>query len=143
MSLSGLPKKDIAHIFCGSLRLAAHLPRQLLGLLFRADGRGDFRLDIHANQMQRRGVRFQADAELPALPHDHGDKHLLRLMKELVAAKTEYDQIAGALKSVRETSCTPSNSLHDANTGVSRFVSRIRCVSCPAFFSPVSTSLTR
>lgn len=33
----------------------------------------------------------------------HGDKHLLRLMKELVAAKTEYDQIAGALKSVRET----------------------------------------
>lgn len=34
---------------------------------------------------------------------NHGDKHLLRLMKELVAAKTEYDQIAGALKSVRET----------------------------------------
>ena len=32
----------------------------------------------------------------------HGDKHLLRLMKELVAAKTEYDQIAGALKSVRD-----------------------------------------
>lgn len=33
----------------------------------------------------------------------HGDQHLLRLMKELVAAKKEYDQIAGALRAVRET----------------------------------------
>ena len=32
-----------------------------------------------------------------------GDAHLLRLMKELVAAKTEYDHVADALKSVRET----------------------------------------
>lgn len=33
----------------------------------------------------------------------HGDAHLLSLMKELVAAKAEYDQIAEALRSVRET----------------------------------------
>ncbi|MBP3540850.1 MAG: stage IV sporulation protein A [Clostridia bacterium] len=32
-----------------------------------------------------------------------GDAHLLRLMKELVAAKSEYDHVAQALKSVRET----------------------------------------
>lgn len=32
-----------------------------------------------------------------------GDAHLLRLMKELVAAKTEYDHVAEALRSVRET----------------------------------------
>ncbi|MEA5013176.1 MAG: stage IV sporulation protein A [Candidatus Limiplasma sp.] len=32
-----------------------------------------------------------------------GDAHLLRLMKELVTAKTEYDHVAQALKSVRET----------------------------------------
>ena len=32
-----------------------------------------------------------------------GDAHLLKLMKELVAAKTEYDHVAQALKSVRET----------------------------------------
>ncbi|MBR3873942.1 MAG: stage IV sporulation protein A [Clostridia bacterium] len=32
-----------------------------------------------------------------------GDAHLLSLMKELVAAKTEYDHVAEALKSVRET----------------------------------------
>ncbi len=32
-----------------------------------------------------------------------GDAHLLQLMKELVAAKTEYDHVADALKSVRET----------------------------------------
>ena len=32
-----------------------------------------------------------------------GDAHLLKLMKELVAAKTEYDHVASALKSVRET----------------------------------------
>lgn len=32
-----------------------------------------------------------------------GDAHLLSLMKELVAAKTEYDHVAQALKSVRET----------------------------------------
>lgn len=32
-----------------------------------------------------------------------GDAHLLQLMKELVAAKTEYDHVAEALKSVRET----------------------------------------
>ena len=42
-----------------------------------------------------------------------GDAHLLRLMKELVAAKTEYDHVAAALKSVRETGyglVTPSMS---------------------------------
>ncbi|MDR0897712.1 MAG: stage IV sporulation protein A [Oscillospiraceae bacterium] len=33
----------------------------------------------------------------------HGDAHLLSLLKELVAAKTEYDRIADALASVRET----------------------------------------
>lgn len=33
----------------------------------------------------------------------HGDAHLLALMKELVHAKREYDRIADALKSVRET----------------------------------------
>lgn len=33
----------------------------------------------------------------------HGDAHLLSLMKELVAAKAEYDQIAEALRAVRET----------------------------------------
>ncbi len=32
-----------------------------------------------------------------------GDAHLLSLMKELVAAKTEYDHVAQALRSVRET----------------------------------------
>ena len=32
-----------------------------------------------------------------------GDAHLLKLMKELVAAKTEYDHVSDALKSVRET----------------------------------------
>ena len=32
-----------------------------------------------------------------------GDAHLLMLMKELVAAKTEYDHVADALRSVRET----------------------------------------
>ena len=32
-----------------------------------------------------------------------GDAHLLRLMKELVAAKSEYDHVADALRSVRET----------------------------------------
>ncbi len=32
-----------------------------------------------------------------------GDAHLLRLMKELVTAKTEYDHVAQALRSVRET----------------------------------------
>ncbi len=32
-----------------------------------------------------------------------GDAHLLRLMKELVAAKAEYDHVADALRSVRET----------------------------------------
>ena len=32
-----------------------------------------------------------------------GDAHLLRLMKELVAAKSEYDHVSQALKSVRET----------------------------------------
>ncbi|MEG0741784.1 MAG: stage IV sporulation protein A [Clostridia bacterium] len=32
-----------------------------------------------------------------------GDAHLLKLMKELVAAKAEYDHVAQALKSVRET----------------------------------------
>lgn len=32
-----------------------------------------------------------------------GDAHLLSLMKELVAAKTEYDHVADALRSVRET----------------------------------------
>ncbi|MEF9879039.1 MAG: stage IV sporulation protein A [Clostridia bacterium] len=32
-----------------------------------------------------------------------GDAHLLKLMKELVAAKMEYDHVAQALKSVRET----------------------------------------
>lgn len=42
-----------------------------------------------------------------------GDAHLLQLMKELVAAKTEYDHVADALKSVRETGyglVTPSMS---------------------------------
>ncbi len=33
----------------------------------------------------------------------HGDAHLLSLLKELVAAKTEYDRIADALESVRAT----------------------------------------
>lgn len=33
----------------------------------------------------------------------HGDAHLLALMKELVAAKAEYDHVADALRSVRET----------------------------------------
>ena len=33
----------------------------------------------------------------------HGDAHLLSLMKELVAAKAEYDHIADALHAVRET----------------------------------------
>lgn len=33
----------------------------------------------------------------------HGDAHLLSLLKELVAAKTEYDRVAAALESVRET----------------------------------------
>ncbi len=33
----------------------------------------------------------------------HGDAHLLSLLKELVAAKTEYDRIAAALESVRAT----------------------------------------
>lgn len=32
-----------------------------------------------------------------------GNAHLLRLMKELVAAKAEYDHVADALRSVRET----------------------------------------
>ena len=32
-----------------------------------------------------------------------GDAHLLSLMKELVLAKREYDQVAGALKSVQQT----------------------------------------
>jgi stage IV sporulation protein A len=32
-----------------------------------------------------------------------GDAHLLKLLKELVAAKTEYDHVAEALRSVRET----------------------------------------
>ena len=32
-----------------------------------------------------------------------GDAHLLSLMKELVSAKTEYDRVADALRSVRET----------------------------------------
>lgn len=32
-----------------------------------------------------------------------GDAHLLKLMKELVSAKAEYDHVAQALKSVRET----------------------------------------
>ena len=42
-----------------------------------------------------------------------GDAHLLSLMKELVSAKTEYDHVAEALKSVRETGyglVTPSMS---------------------------------
>lgn len=42
-----------------------------------------------------------------------GDAHLLRLMKELVAAKAEYDHVADALRSVRETGyglVTPSMS---------------------------------
>ena len=42
-----------------------------------------------------------------------GDAHLLSLMKELVAAKTEYDHVAEALRSVRETGyglVTPSMS---------------------------------
>ena len=42
-----------------------------------------------------------------------GDAHLLNLMKELVAAKTEYDHVAEALRSVRETGyglVTPSMS---------------------------------
>ncbi len=42
-----------------------------------------------------------------------GDAHLLRLMKELVSAKTEYDHVAQALQSVRETGyglVTPSMS---------------------------------
>ena len=42
-----------------------------------------------------------------------GDAHLLQLMKELVAAKTEYDHVAEALHSVRETGyglVTPSMS---------------------------------
>lgn len=42
-----------------------------------------------------------------------GDAHLLQLMKELVAAKTEYDHVAEALRSVRETGyglVTPSMS---------------------------------
>ena len=33
----------------------------------------------------------------------HGDAHLLTLLKELVAAKTEYDRVADALESVRQT----------------------------------------
>ncbi|MCL1965293.1 MAG: stage IV sporulation protein A [Firmicutes bacterium] len=33
----------------------------------------------------------------------HGDAHLLSLLKELVAAKTEYDRVADALDSVRQT----------------------------------------
>jgi len=33
----------------------------------------------------------------------HGDAHLLSLLKELVAAKMEYDRVAAALESVRET----------------------------------------
>ncbi len=33
----------------------------------------------------------------------HGDAHLLKLLKELVAAKVEYDRVAEALRSVRET----------------------------------------
>ena len=33
----------------------------------------------------------------------HGDAHLLSLLKELVAAKTEYDRIADALESVKQT----------------------------------------
>ena len=33
----------------------------------------------------------------------HGDAHLLSLLKELVAAKTEYDRVADALESVRAT----------------------------------------
>ena len=42
-----------------------------------------------------------------------GDAHLLQLMKELVAAKTEYDHVEEALRSVRETGyglVTPSMS---------------------------------
>ncbi len=42
-----------------------------------------------------------------------GDAHLLKLMKELVAAKAEYDHVAEALRSVRETGyglVTPSMS---------------------------------
>ncbi|MBO5502713.1 MAG: stage IV sporulation protein A, partial [Clostridia bacterium] len=42
-----------------------------------------------------------------------GNAHLLRLMKELVAAKAEYDHVAEALRSVRETGyglVTPSMS---------------------------------
>lgn len=58
------------------------------------EGRMDFTLPLKAGLFNR-VLGEQCGTEI------HGDAHLLSLMKELVAAKAEYDQVADALSAVR------------------------------------------
>lgn len=60
------------------------------------EGRMDFTLPVQEGLFNRI-LGEECGTEI------HGDAHLLSLMKELVAAKNEYDQIAGAMAAVRET----------------------------------------
>ena len=60
------------------------------------EGRMTYELPLH-DGLFNRILSEECGAEI------HGDAHLLKLLKELVAAKAEYDHVAEALRSVRET----------------------------------------
>lgn len=74
--------------------------------LYPGEGRMDFALPIR-DGLFNRVLGEECGTEI------RGDAHLLSLMKELVSAKAEYDHIAAALESVRQTGyglVTPSMS---------------------------------
>ena len=64
--------------------------------LFPGEGRMDFALPLKEGLFNR-VLGEECGTEI------RGDAHLLSLMKELVAAKAEYDHVADALRAVRET----------------------------------------
>lgn len=64
--------------------------------VFPGEGRIDFTLPLKEGLFNRI-LGEECGTEI------RGDAHLLSLMKELVAAKAEYDHVAEALRSVRET----------------------------------------
>ena len=60
------------------------------------DGTLDYRLQL------KDGLFYRVLGEASGQPIE-GEAHLFELMKQLVAAKREYDRVAGALESVRKT----------------------------------------
>ena len=85
-------KSDIASVFSGSEYLLAPRDEEVrLG-----EGAVSYELPV------REGLFNQILSEQCGETIT-GDAHLLSLMKELVAAKREYDRVAGALKAVQQT----------------------------------------